>query len=141
MTEKDDRPDWMDLTPAVIEQSTRPPLSDELAAFLGRAKPKVSMALFDLICMGWSRIFFWVAVFAIWPNPLTFFLAASYIASGMGILVALSHEAQHAALLPNKKWNDLVGAWLCAYPVGSIYGSSRAVHLAHHKYVGTDEDP
>ncbi len=59
----------------------------------------------------------------------------------MGILVALSHESQHAALLRSKKWNDLVGAWLCAYPVGSVYGASRAVHLAHHKYLNTDEDP
>ena len=59
----------------------------------------------------------------------------------MGALLAVAHDAQHNAFLPNKKWNDFFGSWFCAYPVGSIFGSSRAVHMAHHKLLGTPLDP
>jgi fatty acid desaturase len=115
--------------------------SPELTAFLKRAKSKNVRAIVDTVVWGWGRIALGVAVFAAFPSPLTYIVSILCISSGMGILVALSHESQHSALLRSKKWNDLVGAWLCAYPVGSIYGSSRAVHLAHHKYLNTPQDP
>ncbi|HEY9677837.1 MAG TPA: fatty acid desaturase family protein [Drouetiella sp.] len=115
--------------------------STELTEFLKRAKAKDHRALIDITVWGWGRIAGAVALFALFPNPLTYVIAIFFISSGMGILVALSHESQHSALLRNKKWNDRVGAWLCAYPVGSVYGSSRAVHLAHHKHLNTDMDP
>ena len=115
--------------------------SAELTGFLKRAKAKNFRAVLDITLWGWGRIALAVALFALYPNILTYVVAILFISSGMGILVALSHESQHSALLRSKKWNDLVGAWLCAYPVGSVYGASRAVHLAHHKYLNTAQDP
>ncbi|GEM_PF-208999 len=112
-----------------------------LADFLKRAKPRWYRAALDVIVWGWGRIALAIGLFLWRPCPLTFLLAFLLIASGMGILVALSHEAQHSALLRSRRWNNLAGAWLCAYPVGSIYGTSRAVHLAHHKYLNTNLDP
>lgn len=115
--------------------------STELTEFLKRAKAKNFRAFLDITLWGWGRISLAVALFAWCPNLLTYCVAILFISSGMGILVALSHESQHSALLRSKKWNDLVGAWLCAYPVGSVFGASRAVHLAHHKYLNTPQDP
>ncbi len=126
---------------AFVDIQAKPVYSTELTAFLKQAKAKNFRAVLDIILWGWGRISLGVALFTLFPNPLTFVVAILFVSSGMGILVALSHESQHSALLRSKKWNDLVGAWLCAYPVGSVYGASRAVHLAHHKYLNTSQDP
>ncbi len=124
-----------------VDICAKPVYSSELTAFLKQAKAKNFRAILDIILWGWGRISLGVAMFTFFPNPLTYLVAILFVSSGMGILVALSHESQHSALLRSKKWNDIVGAWLCAYPVGSVYGASRAVHLAHHKYLNTSQDP
>lgn len=114
---------------------------DPVAEFVKRAKPQDCRAFLELILGGYLRIVLFVALAAWFPGPLTFILAFFVVTSGMGVLIHLSHESQHSALLRNKRWNDWVGAWLCAYPLGSIYGASRAVHMAHHKYLNTSVDP
>lgn len=47
----------------------------------------------------------------------------------------------HRKFLPRKRWNDLVGRWLCAAPVGSPFGSAKVRHLTHHRLLGSAEDP
>lgn len=117
------------------------PMSERLADLLKRAKPDNARAIFDILVVGYGRILATYALFLLCPNPLTFVIAFFFITSGMGVLVALSHESQHGSLLSNKRLNNIVGAWLCAYPVGSIWGASRAVHLAHHKHLNSKDDP
>lgn len=117
------------------------PLSGGISEFLKSAKPKTHRTAFDLIFNGYLRIVCGLMLFKMFSNPASYLLSVYIITSGMGVLVNLSHESQHSALLKNKRMNDFVGAWLCAYPVGSIWGSSRAVHLAHHKYLNTTADP
>jgi radical SAM superfamily enzyme YgiQ (UPF0313 family)/fatty acid desaturase len=114
---------------------------DPLAEFLKRAKPNDLWAAYDLFAGAYSKLVFTMALIHYFPCPATYIFAFFGNTSAMGGMINLAHESQHAALLRNKKWNDRVGAWLCAYPVGSIYGASRAVHLAHHKYLNTDLDP
>lgn len=114
---------------------------DTVAEFVKRAKPQAKRAYGELLIGGYLRLVVFVGLFAWMPNPLTFLLAFCGVTSSMGVLINLSHESQHSALLKNKRWNDWVGAWLCAYPLGSIYGASRAVHMAHHKYLNTSADP
>jgi len=113
---------------------------DCVGEFVRRAKQRTNIAVCEICGFYWS-VAFGVGL-VVW-NPC--WLAVLYgflcILSGIGGLAALSHEAQHLALLPNRKWNDLVGAWLLAYPVGSIFGVSRAVHLAHHKHLNSELDP
>ena len=113
---------------------------DPLSEFLKRAKPRNGRAFADLT-RGYLRLFGSMALFVLFPSPLTMVLAFLGNTCAMGALINMAHESQHAALFRNKKVNDIVGAWLCAYPVGSIYGASRAVHLAHHKYLNTELDP
>lgn len=141
LTPADHKTDSADKPDAAPDICPKPVYSTELAAFLKRAKAKNFRAILDITLWGWGRISMGVAMFTFFPNPLSYLLAILFVSSGMGILVALSHESQHSALLRSKKWNDLVGAWLCAYPVGSVYGASKAVHLAHHKYLNTSQDP
>lgn len=116
-------------------------VDEAVSEFVKRAKPKVSRALVDLFVWSWGVLILGLAVFIAYPSPWTFALAFLVVTSRMGALLALAHDAQHSAFLPGKRVNDLVGAWLCAYPMGSIFGSSRAVHMAHHKLLGTEDDP
>src|SRR5437868_15550494 len=115
--------------------------NDAVTQFIKQAKPKTGKALLHLCVWSWGILVAGVALYCVFPSPWTFALAFLIITSRMGALLALAHDAQHSAFLPNKKWNDLIGAWCCAYPMGSIFGSSRAVHMAHHKLLNTIEDP
>ncbi|MCD9624185.1 fatty acid desaturase [Rhabdothermincola salaria] len=45
----------------------------------------------------------------------------------------LAHEAAHRLLFPEKRWNDLVGKWLLAYPAFVPFDAYRRSHFAHHK--------
>jgi fatty acid desaturase len=56
-------------------------------------------------------------------------------------LAVLMHEAAHRTLLSDRRWNDVVGNWLCAYPVWSDLHPYRPYHLQHHAKTWTEEDP
>ncbi len=45
----------------------------------------------------------------------------------------LAHEAAHRLLFPRRRWNDLVGRWLLAYPAFVPFDLYRRSHFAHHK--------
>jgi fatty acid desaturase len=109
--------------------------------FVKSAKPILARGLVDLLVWSWGMLIIGLAVYVLFPNILTFAFAFLVVTSRMGALLAIAHDAHHGTFLPNRKWNDLIAAWLCAYPVGSIYSSSRAVHMAHHKFLNTTEDP
>lgn len=89
----------------------------------------------------WGVVFGAMALFALWPNPVTFVLAVMLIGArqlGMAILV---HDAAHGALFQNRVWNDRISNWLLAYPVLTETKAYRAYHLEHHKYVQQPNDP
>jgi len=115
--------------------------ADAVADFIKRARPRTERALIDLFVWSWGMLFLGILPYLLWPSIWTFAVAFMVVTSRMGALLALAHDAQHSAFLPSKKWNDMIGAWLCAYPMGSIFGSSRAVHMAHHKLLNTPDDP
>ena len=69
-----------------------------------------------MLLHAWGLIFGSMALFAWWPNALTFLLAVMVIGArqlGLGILM---HEAAHGLLFHDRKLNDRAGNWLCAYP-------------------------
>ncbi|HEY9685051.1 MAG TPA: fatty acid desaturase family protein [Drouetiella sp.] len=115
--------------------------TDTINRFVKSAKPILARGLVDLLVWSWGMLILGLAVYVLFPNVLTFAFAFLVVTSRMGALLAIAHDAHHGTFLPNRKWNDLVAAWFCAYPVGSIYSSSRAVHMAHHKLLNTPEDP
>src|SRR5207244_3537214 len=95
----------------------------------------------------------------IWPAPTTPTLRismgpSSYDISSWAVVLALvgiggrqlgfailMHEAAHRSLFRSRRWNDVVGNWVCAYPVWSDLYPYRAYHLQHHAKTGTAEDP
>lgn len=73
-----------------------------------------------------------------WPLyiVLVFFLGARYLALGL-----IMHESVHNLISRNTKLNDVLAEVFCAWPLFISMRSYRIKHLAHHRYLNTDEDP
>ena len=93
------------------------------------------------IATNWAIIAAAFALVAAWPNPLTVVAALFLIGARQLGLAVLMHEASHRSLLRDKRWNDLVGNWLCAYPSGPISTPTAPYHLQHHAKTWTKDDP
>jgi fatty acid desaturase len=50
---------------------------------------------------------------------------------------SLIHEAEHEMLVPDRRWNDLLGRWLCVLFVVS-FAFLKHCHLRHHRKNRTD---
>lgn len=89
----------------------------------------------------WGLVCAALAMVAYVPNPLTVLLALGVIGARQLGFAVLMHEAAHRTLFKNRTVNDVVGSWLCAYPVWSDLGPYRRYHLQHHAKNWTAEDP
>jgi fatty acid desaturase len=89
----------------------------------------------------WGVIAAAFGLVAAWPNPLTVLVALFAIGARQLGLAVLMHEAAHRTLLRDRRWNDWVGNWICAYPVWSDLRPYRPYHLQHHAKTWTAEDP
>ncbi|MEL7028523.1 MAG: fatty acid desaturase family protein [Pseudomonadota bacterium] len=94
-----------------------------------------------LVVHAWALIAAAIALFAAFPNPLTYVLAIMIVGARQLGLAILMHDAAHGALHPRRAVNDVLGHWLTAAPVGASLQSYRAYHLKHHKYVQEASDP
>lgn len=74
-------------------------------------------------------------------SPLVYALAILPLGSRQQGLGALFHDAAHLLACRNRFLNDLVGNLLCAFPLGLTLGGYRRYHFAHHRFLGTPEDP
>jgi fatty acid desaturase len=93
------------------------------------------------IAVNWGLVAACFVLVARWPNALTVIVALFVIGARQLGLAGLMHEAAHRTLLSNRRWNDAVGNWLCAYPVWSDLHPYRPYHLQHHAKNWTAEDP
>jgi fatty acid desaturase len=82
-----------------------------------------------------------MALYAVWPNPLTFVIAVLVIGSRQLGLAILMHDGAHGVLMRAKRWNDPVSQWLCAYPVFTDSIPYRHYHLKHHRSTQQPDDP
>ena len=89
----------------------------------------------------WTVIAGAVAIFAVWPNPLTFLLAVALIGSRQLGLAILMHEAAHNALFKSPRLNEIFGDWLCGRPILAELKAYRHYHLTHHRHTQTELDP
>lgn len=94
-----------------------------------------------LVVHCWGVIAMALALFALWPGVVTFVLAVVVIGSRQLGLAILMHEAAHAALFKNKRWNEFAGEWLCGRPILADLFEYRRYHLKHHRFTQTDKDP
>jgi len=93
------------------------------------------------VATNWGLVFASLAVVARWPNPLTGIAALFVIGARQLGCAVLMHEASHRSLFRDRRVNDFVGQWLCAYPVWSDLFAYRPYHLQHHAHTGTERDP
>ena len=93
------------------------------------------------IGINWGLVAGAFALVALAPNPLSVVVALFVIGGRQLGFAVLMHEAAHHTLFRNHWLNDVVGNWLCAYPVWSDLYPYRAYHLQHHAKTGTAEDP
>lgn len=94
-----------------------------------------------MVAHAWGLIFGAMALFAWWPNPLTFLLAVMIVGArqlGLGILM---HDAAHGLLLHDRRLNDWAGNWLCAYPQLLDLDIYRPYHFEHHRKTQQPDDP
>jgi fatty acid desaturase len=94
-----------------------------------------------MIVHAWTLIFGAIALVAIWPNPLTFILAAAIIGSRQLGLAILMHDGAHGALANGDRTNMFLSQWFCAYPVFAETRAYRRYHLQHHARTQQDDDP
>ncbi len=94
-----------------------------------------------LVFHAWAVIAAALALFAIWPNPLTFIIAVVLIGSRQLGLAILMHEAAHMALFKSRRLNEFAGEWLCGRPILADLFEYRRYHLKHHRYTQTEHDP
>src|SRR5262245_52165741 len=73
-------------------------------------------------------------VLAAWiGNPFVYAAVFVWMGRTHAAFAALSHEAAHRLLFPNKKVNDWVGRWIVGYPGFISTDLYRRGHMAHHK--------
>ncbi|PLS23558.1 fatty acid desaturase family protein [Neptunicoccus cionae] len=111
--------------------------TEEIRSFNGRSD--LWGAWLVLHC--WGVIALALALFALWPNVLTFVLAVMLIGSRQLGLAILMHEAAHVALFKTRKYNEFAGEWLCGRPILADMFEYRRYHLKHHQHTQTEEDP
>ncbi|MCA9620362.1 MAG: fatty acid desaturase [Myxococcales bacterium] len=74
-------------------------------------------------------------------HPLAYALAIIPLGSRQQALGALFHDAAHF-LVSGKRWhNDVAGNLLAAWPLGLTLGGYRRYHFAHHRHLGSPDDP
>lgn len=94
-----------------------------------------------LVLHGWVVILGAMALFAWWPNPLTFLAAVMLIGARQLGIAILMHDAAHGLLFASRGLNEWVGRWLCAFPVATDLDRYRPYHLKHHRFTQQAEDP
>ena len=111
--------------------------ADEVAA----VQAKSTLKGVALILHAWALIFGAMALFAWWPNPLTFLLAVAVVAGRQLGLSILMHEGAHGLIAQDGRLNMWLSQWLCAYPVLLDTVAYRRYHLKHHASTQQPDDP
>lgn len=94
-----------------------------------------------LVAFNWGVIFAAMALFAIWPNPLTFLVAVAIIGARQLGLAILMHDGAHGVLAESPRLNMVLSQWLCAYPMLAETMAYRRYHLTHHMNTQQEADP
>jgi fatty acid desaturase len=92
------------------------------------------------VALTWAQPIVTIGV-AIWlDNPVAWVAAFLLMGPVHARFAIIAHEAAHKLLFTDKRWNDLVGRWLLAYPAFVPFEAYRRSHFAHHREeFGPDE--
>ena len=70
-----------------------------------------------------------------WWNLPVLLLALLSVGASQHQLAGATHEAVHHTLFKNRKLNELIGDFFCAFPILISTHQFRLYHLAHHQFV------
>ena len=94
-----------------------------------------------MVLSNWLIIAAAFTTVALWTNPITLLFAILLLGGRQLGLAILMHEAGHKTLFRSQHMNQLIGQWLCAYPVMGDCDRYGASHRVHHRTAGTENDP
>jgi fatty acid desaturase len=89
----------------------------------------------------WAAVGLAILVVRAHPNPVVYVLAVVWIGTRQHAMGLMAHDAAHGHLLRPRALNDWVARLFLAWPVGMSFDTYRPVHLQHHRYVNTENDP
>src|ERR1700719_4110033 len=91
--------------------------------------------------MDWLIIAAALAMIQLWPHVYTVLAGILIIGNRQHALAILGHDGTHYTLSRNAAFNDFLTNLLCFWPLGLTVSGYRALHYAHHKHTGTENDP
>jgi fatty acid desaturase len=91
--------------------------------------------------MDWSVIAAALAMIQFWPHFYTVFAGILVIGNRQHALAILGHDGTHYTLSRNAAFNDFLTNLFCWWPLGLTVSGYRALHYAHHKNTGMENDP
>ena len=83
----------------------------------------------------------WINVGTSWPYGLNNYLGFLIVGIATHSLGLLGHETYHNSFFVSRRTNEIVGKYVFHLPLGSNFSKLKEIHLAHHRYVGTSDDP
>lgn len=89
----------------------------------------------------WSLLVLIIGTYIWHPSSWMYVAAFALVASRQYALLILMHDAFHCLVHPDRRINDIVGAWFIGAACGSSYRGSRGLHLEHHRKLGEPSDP
>ncbi|MDE2352994.1 MAG: fatty acid desaturase family protein [Alphaproteobacteria bacterium] len=117
------------------------PTSRFSAAEMAQLRARSDVRGIFCVVHAWAVIGASMALFALWPSPLTFIIAVVLIGSRQLGLAILMHDAAHGVLVDSRRLNDPLSQWLCAFPVFADTIPYRHYHLVHHRRTQQADDP
>lgn len=93
------------------------------------------------IVFEWAAIFLSAYLCEKYFSWLLYLVVVMFIGARLLALGFIMHESVHDLISKNEKLNDILAELFCAWPLLISMRSYRVKHLAHHKWLNTDEDP
>lgn len=81
------------------------------------------------------------AMIQLWPHVYTVIAGILIIGNRQHALAILGHDGTHYTLSRNAALNDFLTNLFCFWPLGLTVSGYRALHYAHHKNTGMENDP
>ena len=91
--------------------------------------------------MDWLVIAAALAMIQLWPHFYTVLAGILIVGNRQHALAILGHDGTHYTLSRNAALNDFLTNLFCWWPLGLTVSGYRALHYAHHKNTGMENDP
>lgn len=104
-------------------------------------KYRVYRPTFTALVTEWLVIIAVLAIALHMGQVLVYILAGVVISTRQHALLMLFHDGVHGLVARNKRFNDAVINALVGIPLLVPVHVYRAIHISHHKHVGTSKDP